>query len=300
MGAHLSKWIKEKSASDQAADCRQCDEAVELRLAALLVELRDRDKRTRKTRTVASVEGAATEPLRATDVVPDQLVEELTLERKEAQEIYVPYLRRAAASKPLVERIDVKIGNQQYNMPRVTLPEAATLEELAAMNAQYISYGMLGKGSRRKLHKRQEAALAAVGGMNQDRFVVDGSGFGALVYVHDAFSDAGLRGKRVLLLLDAEMGIDKGYMKKCFGSATPDGDRVRHDLKSSQKVLCSCIQTLQPCSPPPCSGLATAHACPPLPLPPRLSSLTCHPRPSPPSALSFRTHSRAGSWQECT
>tara|TARA_B110000046_G_scaffold19665_1_gene18613 strand:- start:1224 stop:1937 length:714 start_codon:yes stop_codon:yes gene_type:complete len=235
MGASLSSWIRAREA---AGDWKQ-NRAVELRLSHLLAELRERRERGRKTRTVAVSEGAMEEPLRTTDVVSEQLAKDLQDASTEAQKVYVPYLRRAAKSEPVVELMDVKIAGRRYKMPRVTLPEAATLDELASMNAQYISYAMLGKGSRKKLRQRQEAALAAVGGMEQDRFVVDGSGYGALVYVNDAFSEAGLRGKRVLLLLDAEKGIDKGYMKKCFGSASAAADRMRHDLKSPDKVQCS-------------------------------------------------------------
>ena len=156
MGAQPSKWIRQRASED---DEWQCDAVVELRLAELLGELRERKKRSRKTRTVACVEGAVTDPLRTTDVVPDELVAELHGERKEAEAIYVPYLRKAAQSVPVVERINATVGSQSYDMPRVTLPEAASLEELEAMNAQYISYAMLGKGSRKRSPARH-AGLA--------------------------------------------------------------------------------------------------------------------------------------------
>ena len=229
MGNALASWIRERA----AVGSQTISIDVELRLAQLLAELEQRDLRGRRTRAVASGGGPAA-PLRATDVVPDELVKDLRDERREAESIYVPYLRKAAKTEPVVEMMEVQIGTQHYNMPRIVLPHAASLEELEAMNAQYVSYGML--GGRKRLLEKQAKALAAVGGMNRDRFIVDGSGFGAMVYVHDAFSDAGLRGKRVLLLLDAEMGIDNGYFKKCFGSAEADGERARHDLKSQCKV----------------------------------------------------------------
>ena len=231
MGAQVSKWIRDREASGGWAQ----DTAVELRLAHVLALLRKRrGTRARKTRTVATGEGAVAPPLRATDVVTEDTIKELRDARREDEAIYVPYLRRAAQSEPVVETMEVKIGTHEYRMPRVTLPCAATIEELEAMNGWYISYGMM--GGRRRLLERQKAALADVGGLDQDRFIVDGSGYGAMVYIHDAFSDAGLRGKRALLLLNAEMGIDHGYMKKCFGSSVGDGERKRNDLKSANKV----------------------------------------------------------------
>ena len=70
MGAKVSKWIKER----ETAGGWQQDAALELRLAHLLALLRERQGRARKTRTVATAEGAATAPLRTTDVVTEDTI----------------------------------------------------------------------------------------------------------------------------------------------------------------------------------------------------------------------------------
>jgi hypothetical protein len=241
MGQSVSKWVEGKARRKEI----DVELSNERRMAYVLSQLNDKRHRHHKTREVAT-RGGYCEPLRATDVVTDEMVERLRMKKVEAQFVYEPYLRRAAQSEPVVEVMEAKVGSQHYNMPRITLPCAASLEELAALNQGYVSHDML--GGRQRLLRRQEAALAAVGGMERDRFVVDGSGYGALVYVHEAYSEAGLRGKRALLLLHALIGFDKGYMKRCMGSGPSDGERQRHDLKSQTKV---CTAS----NPGPCQGL---------------------------------------------
>ena len=196
MGQAVSKWVEGKARRREV----NVELSNERRMAYVLSQLNDKRQRQHKTRNVATP-GEGSEQLRATDVVTDETVEHLRMKKVEAQFIYEPYLRRAAQLEPVVKTMDAKVGSQHYNMPRITLPCAASLEELAALNQGYISHDML--GGRQRLLRRQEAALAAVGGMERNRFVVDGSGYGALVYVHEAYSEAGLRGKRALLLLHA-------------------------------------------------------------------------------------------------
>ena len=68
--------------------------------------------------------------------------------------------------------MDTQIGHHRYSMPRVTLLEAATEEELSALNMNYISYTAV--GGRKKLLERQRRAMQhAACSMQQDRFVVE-------------------------------------------------------------------------------------------------------------------------------
>ena len=172
------------------------EQYIDTELAKLLDEERRRQRQLSRSSCVA---GAAGQELRAVDVlVSADVAAELEAARHRDVPVMEAYFTRAMAAPPVLEQLQVKLAGRQYKLPRVTLTAAATDAELAAMSKLYPTRRLFGKTGA--LDRRWRNVLEQIG-MGTDYLVVDGTGCASGVVTRNVYSDAGLVGKRALLLL---------------------------------------------------------------------------------------------------
>ena len=208
------------------------EQYIDTELAKLLDEERRRQRQLSRSSCVA---GAAGQELRAVDVVSADVAAELEAARKRDVPVMEAYFTRAMAAPPVLEQLQVKLAGRQYSLPRVTLTAAATDAELAAMPKLYPTRRLFGKTGA--LDRRWRNVLEQIG-MGTDYLVVDGTGCASGVVARNVYSDAGLVGKRVLLLLNARIGLGRGFAKVCMGSGMPTYHELLAFVKDAEKLGC--------------------------------------------------------------
>jgi hypothetical protein len=192
------------------------ERTVDFNLAELIDAERQRALFVKKNKCVGHPAEGADGDLRANDVVPDSVAETLLEARRLDVPVMADYFRRAASKPPVVDMLEVNIAGRCYSLPRLTLVEAATPEELAAMSKLYPTRAMfnhLDEDGRRTTLKDRTAAVLKQIGEKTTYLVVEASGVATAVVARAVYSPAGLLGKRVLLLLNAMMGLGRGFAK---------------------------------------------------------------------------------------
>ena len=122
---------------------------VDGRLASLFDAERDRAHRARKRpKDIATALLERACPwLRQTPVVSEQEAASLSHARDADVDTMRSYFKRAVREDPVVDRAVLHVGGRSYDLPRVTLREPASCDELAAMDKLYPTRHMF--GSRR-------------------------------------------------------------------------------------------------------------------------------------------------------
>ena len=133
---------------------------VDEKLAELIDEDRMRALQVKNNKIVGPPPHGSEEDLRANDVVSDEVAHRLAEARKVDVPIMANYFRRAAAVPPHVDLLETTLAGVNYNIPRVTLLEPATHEELAAMSKLYPTKAMFvhkdSEGVKRGLKERTQ------------------------------------------------------------------------------------------------------------------------------------------------
>ena len=104
---------------------------VDEELAKLIDEDRMRARLTKRNKCLGPPPAGSDQDLRANDVVSDEVAHKLLEARKLDVPVMFNYFRRAAAVPPHVEVLNTTLAGVEYNIPRVTLLEPATPDELA-------------------------------------------------------------------------------------------------------------------------------------------------------------------------
>ena len=204
------------SAAGGGAHASEREKFVDVKLAELVDADRRRAIENKSNKSVGPPPAGSDKDLRAIDVVSEEVAQELKKARALNVPIMATYLRRAARVPPAVDNINICLAGVEYDLPRVTLQESATQEELGAMAKLYPTRDMFqhkdGQGIRVGLKERTAAVLDKIG-RNTSYLLVDASGCAAAVFARGVFSAPAKLGKRVLLLLNACMGLGRGFAK---------------------------------------------------------------------------------------
>ena len=247
MGSSYSTWLHAQGASLTPAE-----QNLERRLHRLLLfEQRRQDevkkqalaeRQRAKRRAVApqvphDCKIEAPPPL-PSEVVSDESIAVLQAACAAKEVTIKAYIERALAAEPVVDMMDATVCGVRHRLPRVSLPEAMTVQEFKAIEKQYVSARHL--PSKKALILRTKKVLEQVeqrsGTKNSDYAVVDATGFLSGIFVRKAYSAAGRRGRRALLALNFMKGM-QGYMKCCAGSGALTGYDERNSIKYKERLV---------------------------------------------------------------